>query len=100
MSAGVIEDQVVNELVRIFKSPEIIAHIDKLAISNKDINRDALLKAVQNLKEIWDYLYQAEQRKIAQILLNSVIFQDNGMELNLNLDGLNRLLIELAQGKK
>ncbi len=55
--ADPVEEQVVNEIIRILKSPEILVHIDKLAISNKDINRDALLKAVQNLKEIWNYLY-------------------------------------------
>ena len=94
--AGIVEEQVVNELVRIFKSPEIIAHIDRLAASDKDIGREELLTSLKNLNDVWDYLYQAEQRKIAQMLINSVMIQDNGLKLDLNLDGLNQLLIELA----
>ena len=52
--------------------------------------------ALKNLNDVWEYLYQAEQRKIAQMLINSVMIQDNGLKLDLNLDGLNQLLIELA----
>ena len=94
--AGPVEEQVVNEIVRILKSPEILMHIDKLAEENKEITREDVIDALQNLNEVWNYLYPVEQRKIVKMLVTSVLIQNNGLKLNLNLDGLNRLLIELS----
>ena len=94
--AGPVEEQVVNEIVRILKSPEILMHIDKLAEENKEITREDIIDALQNLNEVWNYLYPVEQRKIVKMLVTSVLIQNNGLKLNLNLDGLNRLLIELS----
>ena len=94
--AGPVEEQVVNEIIRIFKSPEILVHVDKLAEENKEISHEEVLDALKNLNDVWGYLYQAEQRKIVKLLVNSVQIQNNGLKMNLNLDGLNRLLIELS----
>ena len=71
-------------------------YIDKLAEENKEITRGDVIDALQNLNEVWNYLYSVEQRKIVKMLVNSVLIQNNGLKLNLNLDGLNRLLIELS----
>ena len=71
-------------------------HIDKLAEENKEITREDVIDALQNLNEVWNYLYPVEQRKIVKMLVTSVLIQNNGLKLNLNLDGLNRLLIELS----
>ena len=71
-------------------------HIDKLAEENKEITREDIIDALQNLNEVWNYLYPVEQRKIVKMLVTSVLIQNNGLKLNLNLDGLNRLLIELS----
>ena len=94
--AGPIEEQVVNEIIRILKSPEILVHIDKLAEENKEISHEEVLEALKNLNDVWGYLYQAEQRKIVKQLVNSVHIRDSGLKMNLNLEGLNRLLFELA----
>ena len=94
--AGPVEEQVVNEIIRILKSPEILVHVDKLAEENKEISHEEVLDALKNLNDVWGYLYQAEQRKIVKLLVNSVQIQNHGLKLNLNLDGLNRLLIELS----
>ena len=61
-----------------------------------EISHEEVLDALKNLNDVWGYLYQAEQRKIVKLLVNSVHIQNNGLKMNLNLDGLNRLLIELA----
>ena len=94
--AGPVEEQVVSEIIRILKSPEILVHIDKLAEENKEISHEDVLDALKNLNDVWGYLYQAEQRKIVKQLINSVQIQNSGLKMNLNLDGLNRLLIELS----
>lgn len=76
------------------KSPEILVHIDKLVEENKEVSHKDVVDALKNLNDVWGYLYQAEQRKIVKLLVNSVQIQNNGLKMNL--DGLNRLLIELA----
>lgn len=92
--AGPVEEQVVNEIIRILKSPEILVHIDKPAEGNKEVGK--FLDTLKNLNDVWGYLYQAEQRKIVKLLVNSVQIQNSALKMNLNLDGLNHLLIELA----
>ena len=42
------------------------------------------------------YLYQAEQKKIVDMLVNNVIIREDGLKINLNLDGFDPLLTELA----
>jgi hypothetical protein len=54
------------------------------------------MTALKNLNEAWNYLYQAEQRKIVRLLVNTVEIHENGLKLNLNLDGFDNLLMELA----
>lgn len=71
-------------------------HIDRLAEENKEVSRSEVLDALQNLNDVWGYFYQAEQRKIVKQLVNSVQIQNGGLKMNLNFDGLNRLLIELS----
>lgn len=78
------------------KSSEILVHINKLTDENKEVIREEIITAVKNLNEVWSYLYQAEQRKIVKLLINSARIRDKGLKLNLNLDGLNRLLLEVA----
>lgn len=85
-----------NEIIPILKSPEILLHIDRLAEENKEVSRNDVLDALQNLNDVWGYLSQAEQRKIVKQLVNSVQIQNGGLKMNLNFDGLNRLLIDLS----
>ncbi|MBO6055557.1 MAG: recombinase family protein [Alphaproteobacteria bacterium] len=91
-----IEQQVVSEIVRILKSPEVIMHLNRLAEEDKKINKTQLLSALKNLNSVWHYLYQAEQKKIVDMLVNNVIIREDGLKINLNLDGFDPLLIQLA----
>ena len=85
-----------NEIIRILRSSEILVYIDKLARENEEISHAEVINALKNLSDVWGYLYQAEQRKIVKKLVNSVQIQNSGLKLNLNLDGINRLLIDLS----
>ena len=94
--AEIIEKRVVEEIVRILKSPEVVMGLNRLAERRNDVAKADLMTAIKNLNDVWGYLYQAEQRKIVKLLVNSVQIQNNGLKMNLNLDGLNHLLIELS----
>ena len=96
LPADVIEQHVVSEIVRILKSPEVIMSLNKLAETQKEITKTELMNAIKNLNEVWDYLYKAEQRKIINMLVKRIIVQNNGIKIDLNLEGFDELILNLA----
>ena len=90
-----IEQQVISEIVRILKSPEVVMHLNRLAEEDKKIDKTQLLSALKNLNSVWHYLYQSEQKKIVDMLVNNVIVKEDGLKINLNLEGFDPLLTQL-----
>ena len=90
-----IEQQVISEIVRILKSPEVVMHLNRLAEEDKKIDKTQLLSALKNLNSVWHYLYQVEQKKIVDMLVNNVIVKEDGLKINLNLEGFDPLLTQL-----
>jgi hypothetical protein len=91
-----LERGVVGEILRILKSPEIIMKINKLAEKQTDVDKTEFLNALKNLNESWDYLRIEEKRKILQMLIKSVEIMDEGIKINLNLEGFDGFLVALA----
>jgi hypothetical protein len=91
-----LERSVVEEIMRILKSPEIIMKINKLAEMQTDVDKAEFLNALKNLNESWNYLHVEEKRKILQMLIKSVEIMDEGIKINLNLEGFDGFLVELA----
>lgn len=91
-----IEQHVVGEIVRILRSPEVIMNLNKLAETQNEISKDKLMTALTNLNEVWNYLYKAEQRKIIDMLVKCIVVQDNGIKIDLNLEGFDELILNLA----
>jgi DNA invertase Pin-like site-specific DNA recombinase len=91
-----LERSVVEEILRIIKSPEIIMKINKIAEEQGDADKANFLEALKNLNESWEYLYIEEKRKILQMLIKSVEVMDDGIKINLNLEDFDGFLIELA----
>ena len=71
-------------------------HVNKLAEKRKDIQKTDLMLALKNLNDVWKYLYRAEQRKVANMLINRVEIHTNGIKLDMNLEGFDDLLLQLA----
>ena len=94
--AEIIEQRVIEEIVKILKSPEVVMSLNRLAERRKDVSKADLMTAIKNLNEVWGYLYQAEQRKIIQMLINKVVIQENGIKIDLNLEGFDSLIMQLA----
>lgn len=94
--AELIERTVIDEVMKILKSPEVLMNLNRLAEEKQEISKSDLMAALKNLNEAWNYLYAAEQRKIVRMLVNSVEIQENGIKLNINLDGFDNLFVELA----
>ena len=71
-------------------------HVNKLAEKRKDISKSDLMLALKNLNDVWKYLYPAEQRKVANMLINQVEIHADGIKLEMNLEGFDELLLQLA----
>ena len=94
--AELIEREVAEQIVKILKSPEVVMSLNRLAERQKDVSKADLMTAIKNLNEVWSYLYQAEQRKIVCMLVNRVEMHENGIKIDLNLDGFDSLILQLA----
>ncbi len=91
-----VERTVRDEILKIIRSPEVVANINRLAEKTKEVSKSDLMLALKNLNEVWDYLYQAEQRKIVKMLLGSVELKDRGIKITLNLEGFDSLFVQLG----
>jgi hypothetical protein len=94
--AELLERSVVEEILRILKSPEIIMKINKLAEKQSDVDKADFLQAVKNLNESWEYLHTEEKRKVLKMLIKNIEILDDGIKINLNLDDFDGFLVELA----
>jgi hypothetical protein len=52
---------------------------------------------VDNVAEVWNALCPNEQRKIIQMLIANVDLHETHMDLEINLQGFNRLLLEFNE---
>jgi DNA invertase Pin-like site-specific DNA recombinase len=93
--AEIIEKRVVEEIVRILKSPEVVMGLNHLAERRKDVSKTDLMTAIKNLNDVWGYLYQAEQRKIIHMLINKIVMHEDGVKIDLNLEGFDSLIMRL-----
>jgi DNA invertase Pin-like site-specific DNA recombinase len=91
-----IERNVIEEILRLMKSPEIVVKINKLAEKQNEVEKSDFLDALKNLSESWEYLYVEEKRKILQTLVKNVNVVNDGIKINLNLEEFNDFLVELA----
>jgi DNA invertase Pin-like site-specific DNA recombinase len=90
-----VERSLIEEVLKVIKSPEVVINLNRLAEQRKDLRKDDLMLALKNLNEAWSYLYQAEQAKIVKILVERVEIKEKGIKLDLNLDGFDNLFVEL-----
>jgi DNA invertase Pin-like site-specific DNA recombinase len=94
--AELLERSVVDEILRILKSPEIIMKINKLAEKQSDVDKADFLQSVKNLNESWEYLHTEEKRKVLKMLIKNIEIMDDGIKINLNLEDFDGFLVELA----
>ena len=91
-----IEQKVSEEIIKILRSPEIIMNLNKLVAENRTLNKENLLSALNNLTEVWTYLYPMEQQKICKMLVNEISISDSGLVLKMNFDGFDKVMLEIT----
>lgn len=103
VSADEIEQQVLKEIFKILSSPEVIMNINRIVesdagkTSSPAVLKENIVAALNNLTEIWSFLYPMEQQKISKMLIDEVSLADNGINLKMNLDGFDRVMREISR---
>jgi hypothetical protein len=90
-----LEARVVEEILLKLKSPEVMLKIQELA-EESGINESQLQSSLRNLSETWKYLYPPEQSRIMKLLINFIELREDGLNIQMNLDGFNALLLNLG----
>jgi DNA invertase Pin-like site-specific DNA recombinase len=91
-----IEAKVIDEILLKLKSPEVMLKTHELAKENA-VNDTQLRSSLRNISETWRYLYPQEQIKIAQLLVDFIELKENGLNIQMNLNGFNTLLLGLGE---
>jgi hypothetical protein len=92
-----IERQITKEVLKKIRTSEIIMNIQELNKANQKLSPDDLKATVDNVSEVWNALCPNEQRKIVRMLIANVDIYENCMDLEINLQGFNRLLLEFNE---
>jgi hypothetical protein len=92
VAAGEIERVVVDQLRAVLRDPELVARTHRAAQGELTLAeaRDAL----SNVDALWDALFPAEQARIVELLVDSIVVNEQGLLLNLRRNGLRALATE------
>ena len=74
-----------------------IAEIDATvaALQGNPLSEQMVAQALNNLDQVWDELFPAEQARIVSLLVKRVVVSETDAEIVLRLDGLHTLVDEL-----
>jgi hypothetical protein len=92
-----VEKRVTQEVLKKIRSSEIIMNIHELNKASKKLSQDDLKIMIDNIYEVWNALCPREQRKIVRLLIAKVDLHESHMDLEINLEGFNKLLLEFNE---
>ncbi|GHU19462.1 integrase [Alphaproteobacteria bacterium] len=95
VSAEGLEARVIDEVLLKLKSLEVMLKIQELAKENA-VDEKQLRSSLENLGETWKYLYPQEQSRIMRLLINFIELRENGLNIQMNMNGFNTLLLGLG----
>lgn len=82
LPAEPIEALVTEQLVLALQAPLITQMVvDRMRVIRPDIDEPQVVLPMRNLAAMWPTLYPAEQRRLAQLLIDRVMLGDDGLEI-------------------
>lgn len=91
VAAGDIEDAVVGQVTKIFRSPFFQEKLER----SSDLPMDKAIAALRDITRIWDEMYPAERNRMLALLLEKAVIYDNGLELEIRTAGIKELIQEV-----
>jgi hypothetical protein len=99
LPANPVEELVAEQIVAALQAPHIVQRVvDRMRVIRPDLDEPQVVLPMRNLAAMWRTLYPAEQRRLAQLLIERVILGDNGLEIVWRDLGWRELAAELAPG--
>lgn len=105
VSAGDIEDAVLEQLRSILRSPEVVAQTYRATQELQQERAGELVGVIVTEREVadllnkldpvWNELFPAEQQRIFRSLIDSVTVTEEGIDISLRADGLYSVAVEL-----
>ena len=101
LNAGMVEGVVLQELRRMLRTPPITAQAVQLAReTNPIIDENDVIAALRGFNDLWETLFPAEQARIARMLIDRVTVNDNGISVDLRMDGLGPIVHDMLAHRK
>ncbi|MEN9923978.1 MAG: hypothetical protein RL268_104 [Pseudomonadota bacterium] len=101
LNAGMVEGVVLKELRRMLRTPPITAQAVQLAReTNPIIDENDVIAALRGFNDLWETLFPAEQTRIARMLIDRVTVNDNGISVDLRMDGLGPIVHDMLAHRK
>lgn len=93
LSAGEIENLVVQHITQILKKPEII--VQTITAAAGKVPEMEVVEALKSIEVVWEELFPIEQARIVKLLIKEVVVTKDGLDIRIFKDGLNTLSQEL-----
>jgi len=101
LNAGMVEGVVLQELRRMLRTPPITAQaVQQARETNPHIDENDIIAALQGFSDLWETLFPAEQARIACVLIDRVVVNDNGISVDLRMDGLGPIVHDMLAHRK
>jgi len=93
--AAMIEDKVIEEIMLMLKSPELIARTMVVRKTDKVSDND-VIAAFKNIEQIWQELMHPEKRRIIELLIDKAELHPDKLEIFISPKGFANLATELV----
>ena len=99
LPAEPIEALVVGQVCQVLRAPESVQTVwDRVRASAIDLDEARVVMPMRQLAAVWPSLFAAEQRRLAQLLIERVLLGDDGLEILWRDAGWVELIDELRPG--
>jgi len=99
LPAESIEALVVEQVCQVLSAPESVQAVwDRVRASAIDLDEARVVMPMRQLAAVWPSLFPAEQRRLAQLLIERVLIGDDGLEILWRDAGWVELIEELRPG--
>ncbi len=99
LPAEPIEVLVVEQICQVLRAPESVQAVwDRVRESAIDLDEARVVMPMRQLAVVWPSLFPAEQRRLAQLLIERVLIDDDGLEILWRDAGWVELIDELRPG--
>jgi site-specific DNA recombinase len=96
LNAGMVEGAVLQELRKLLRTPEITSRaIAAVRQTDSGLDDNDVVAALAEFDGLWETLFPAEQARIARLLVNRVIVNQQGLTVELRTEGLSSLVRDL-----